>query len=738
MTAAVTPAPSMFAVFRRRDFSLLWLAQLISTAGSSLTDLAAGIWVYRETHSALAVGLTLMATAIPSLIVGLLAGVYVDRHDRQRIMTVTCLVQAVIVGLIAFVIGLSSIALVGLYVLLLANAGVKQFFDPAHIRSSRRWPATRSSTRRTRSSRSPRSARPPSASPVPASSRARSGSNGRSSSISISFVVAAALIALMGRYTLPIPDEDATPAVILANLRSGMSTLFGTPILRSLFLIGSFMFVAFGLWNVLLLPFSITVLGATEFEYGLQEGLTSVGFVVGSLFMARFAGRLPEPVWIVISLVGMGIVGIAYGLSSTVPVAILLVAISGFLQPASSVSRCRAAAAEHAARDARPRLLVVLRHARRDLPDRHGRRRSRRRRRHPALIVVASSAAVRLGASHGLRPGSRLRDLGRSPRRGCGARAGRRRGGGGPARDARRLRPARRADRRRSDGCRPSSGRPGRRRRRSARSPAGTRIVEHGDAATRRTSSSTARRLRASRTATAIAGLSTMGAGDFFGEIAALTGSRRTADVVADVDTTLLEVPADALRATMEVPEIAAARAARRMTSRLQRTEAADLPRLAGVDQADLRDLRTPRPTVEALPADVRRRRRRGCVLDDTPGGRPGGGRTHRPAVRYGGRRRARRPGRTAATGHASHRGMRRPSGLGSAVVSRSGTGRRRPGGRDGPIGYRRAAAARRAGSGITRTSPSKRSRPWSTKSASSRFTDWRAPPIIPASSACV
>ena len=41
------PAPSMFAVFRRRDFSLLWLAQLVSTAGSSLTDLAAGIFVWR-------------------------------------------------------------------------------------------------------------------------------------------------------------------------------------------------------------------------------------------------------------------------------------------------------------------------------------------------------------------------------------------------------------------------------------------------------------------------------------------------------------------------------------------------------------------------------------------------------------------------------------------------------------------------------------------------------------------
>jgi hypothetical protein len=62
----------MFAVFRRRDFSLLWLARLISTAGSSLTDLAAAIYVFRATESALAVGLTLMVTAIPSLLVGLL------------------------------------------------------------------------------------------------------------------------------------------------------------------------------------------------------------------------------------------------------------------------------------------------------------------------------------------------------------------------------------------------------------------------------------------------------------------------------------------------------------------------------------------------------------------------------------------------------------------------------------------------------------------------------------------
>ena len=89
MTVAAAASPSMFAIFRRRDFTLLWIAQLVSTAGSALTDLAAGIYVWRATESALAVGLTLIVTAIPSLVVGLLAGVYVDRHDRKRIMIAT-------------------------------------------------------------------------------------------------------------------------------------------------------------------------------------------------------------------------------------------------------------------------------------------------------------------------------------------------------------------------------------------------------------------------------------------------------------------------------------------------------------------------------------------------------------------------------------------------------------------------------------------------------------------------
>ena len=601
MTAEVAPPPSMFAVFRRRDFSLLWLAQLVSTAGSALTDLAAGIFVWRETESTLAVGLTLMVTAIPSLIVGLLAGVYVDRHDRRRIMIWTCLVQAVLVTLLAVVIGIEAIALPGLYLLLLLNAGVKQFFDPAHdslipeIASDDELAAANSFL---------------SIAGFGSTAVGFAGAGLLAGTVGLqwafvldaaSFVFAAGCIALMSRYQMPQPDEEASVGVIVANLRAGLATLAGTAVIRSIFVVAALMFFAFGLWNVLLLPFSIQVLGATEFQYGLQEGLTSVGFVVGSFFMARFSRLLPEPAWMSLAMAAMAACSFLYGASTNVTVAILIVMVSGFANAPSAIARSTLLQ-RTTPRDMRGRVFsafYVLRDivflfgmAAAGLADVFGIR---------TLIFVSGAILFAAAGLVLVLPGLSVPNWRAAANRLREAEAL-------PALAASVARAATIADFDRLVGRLTPFARlsPAQRGEFVANAtvrdvPAGTKIVQHGDAA-----SAAYFILDGSTTAgvpveDGYRGLSTMAAGDFFGEIAALTGSPRTADVVADVDTTLLEVPANALRATMVVPEVQRV-VLSTMTSRLQRTESADLPRLAGIDQADLRDLRTPRPTVEALP----------------------------------------------------------------------------------------------------------------------------------------
>jgi CRP-like cAMP-binding protein len=90
--------------------------------------------------------------------------------------------------------------------------------------------------------------------------------------------------------------------------------------------------------------------------------------------------------------------------------------------------------------------------------------------------------------------------------------------------------------------------------------------------------------------------LSSMGPGDFFGEIGAITGGARTANVVATDDMEVMEVTADTLRSLLDLPEMNALINSK-MTERLARTAAStDFVRLARPDLRDLADLRRRRP----------------------------------------------------------------------------------------------------------------------------------------------
>ncbi len=326
--------PSPYRVFRHRDFRLMWLGQFVSTAGTALTSLAASILVYQLTNSAFSVGLMLIATAAPSLLVGLFAGVVVDRYDRKRIMVVTELLRAGLVVLIPFLV---PYGIVWLYVIVALTSAIAQFYDPAHesvlpeIAPEDELAAANSLMAISSFGST-------------AIGFAASGLIASAANVdwafyinSVTFLISAAAIALISIEPLDV-DDDTSVKLVVRNLKAGVGFLFETPILRSLFMVYVPVLIAFGLSNALLLPFSDRALGATEFEYGLQEGLTSVGFVIGSLLMASIFDRMREGPWMAIGWIGMGILGLIYSQATSIPFAILLVGISGFLNAPPAIA----------------------------------------------------------------------------------------------------------------------------------------------------------------------------------------------------------------------------------------------------------------------------------------------------------------------------------------------------------------------------------------------------------------
>jgi len=76
--AVQRPQSPYLRLVRNRNFSLLWVGQLISLLGDRIHVIALGALVAGR-GTALEVGLTFAATAVPSVVLGPLAGVLVDR-----------------------------------------------------------------------------------------------------------------------------------------------------------------------------------------------------------------------------------------------------------------------------------------------------------------------------------------------------------------------------------------------------------------------------------------------------------------------------------------------------------------------------------------------------------------------------------------------------------------------------------------------------------------------------------
>jgi MFS transporter, DHA3 family, macrolide efflux protein len=585
----------MFDIFRKRDFRYLWTAQLVSTIGSSLTDLAAAILVFRVTHSALNVGLVLMVTAIPTLVFGLVAGVFVDRFDRKKILLAADLIRGGLVILIPTAV--DTFGLPGLYGIIFLAASVRQFFDPA-------WESVLPEIASEEELAKANSFLSISSFGSTAVGFAAAGllSSLEPDKITIPFYIDAGtfffsfLCVLAVRLPKQGQAEQTTIGVVFSNLRDGVRILWGIPVLRSLLIAGLPVFLSFGFWNVMLLPMAIKVLGGTEFEYGLQEGLTSIGFVAGALLMARYIDRLAEGAWMVLSMFGMGIFGVLYGLSPNIWVAILMVMMTGFLNAPSGIAR-RTILQKNTPRAMRGRVFSAFFVARdvvfligmagAGLADIFDPR---------MLIVLASVVLIGAGFLHQVLPGigrpaeewhrsiRLLRTAPSAPVIGAG-------------------RQATMLDLDKLIDVLPELGALAINRRTAflsdskvAKASAGEAILKVGDPPESAFFVISGNALAGIPEGEEYRSLSSMGPGDFFGEIGAITGSPRTANVVATDDLEVLEVTSATLKSLLELPEMNALINSKMMERLARTSSAADFGRLSRLDQNDLADLRRRRP----------------------------------------------------------------------------------------------------------------------------------------------
>jgi len=127
--SALAPAMGIRDILRIRNYRLLWLGQLISEAGDGLTNLTLLLLVNALTGSTAALAGMAIVLAIPPLTIGLVAGTYVDRFDRRRIMLASDILRGIVV--LGFVLVGSASSLWLLYILAFVQSAVGTFFTPA-------------------------------------------------------------------------------------------------------------------------------------------------------------------------------------------------------------------------------------------------------------------------------------------------------------------------------------------------------------------------------------------------------------------------------------------------------------------------------------------------------------------------------------------------------------------------------------------------------------------------------
>jgi DHA3 family macrolide efflux protein-like MFS transporter len=317
-----------------RTFFLIWIGQAFSLAGSRIVQFALVWWLTARTGSATVLATATMVALIPEILLGPIAGAYVDRWNRKRVMIVADAVIALASLWLAYQFWAGTMQVWYVYVVMLVRAMGNIFHSPAMAASTSLL--------------------------VPKEHLARVAGANQTLNGTLSIVgaplgallmslmplhfvmlvdVGTAMLAICPLFFVHIPQPERAdagqPASIWADLKEGVRYLRGWKGMMAL--VGLAMIFKFALTPA----FSLLPLLVSEHfqggagEYSLIEAASGVGILVGGLLLSVWGGFHRKIFTMLAGVLGVGVAVFILGLlpGQAFRVAVGMLFLGGFMVP---------------------------------------------------------------------------------------------------------------------------------------------------------------------------------------------------------------------------------------------------------------------------------------------------------------------------------------------------------------------------------------------------------------------
>jgi Na+/melibiose symporter-like transporter len=300
-----------------RDLRFLLGAGLVSMTGDWLLGVGLAYSVYALTGSTLASAAALLSSFVPQVVVGSVAGVFVDRWDRKRTMVVANLVLAVGLLPLLLVSGAQQIWLV--YVVLAAESVVEVFFAPAEQAMLPRVVPDADLVAANGLNGQARNLARLIGSGLGGLTAAVGGITAIAAADAATFLLAAFLVSLIrtdGRAAAR-PSDDATDVVrgrvagLVDEWRAGLRATWRSPVIRMLLAFTLITSTGEGIMGTLFAPYVRQVLHGGAEVYGLISGVQAIGGIIGGFLVASLADRWSPVVMLGVGAVAFGLVDLA-------------------------------------------------------------------------------------------------------------------------------------------------------------------------------------------------------------------------------------------------------------------------------------------------------------------------------------------------------------------------------------------------------------------------------------------